>query len=411
MSLTMHGKILDMKTIGIIAEFNPFHKGHEYILKASREQFGADNIVVVMSGDYVQRGEPAVVDKYARTRMALSAGADLVLELPLCFATGSAQYFARGAVAALIHCGAIDSILFGSECGDIDKLREPAAGCTPATASNAGKDTVIPAVPSDDDHNGRITPMEMRLSPNDLLAVEYLKALEYFGSDITPLTITRTGTSHNAAEPEGGYASASALRQMLADDRIRIEDLQEYMPGYAYDILSEYMSDKTPVTADRYSDLLIYKLLQKRTEGYAKYFDVYDDLSDKIISMLEEYSSFTAFINSLKSKDISYSHISRALLHILLDVKKDTVEILTKGYGYCPWLRIPGLRKDSPVLNAIKKAADRPLLSKLADADKQLDPALLPILDNDISASELYSYHSGGETGILSEYRRKIVIV
>ena len=108
-----------MNTIGIIAEFNPFHKGHENILKAAREQFGADNVVVVMSGDHVQRGEPAVMDKYARSKAALCAGADLVLELPVAFATGSAQYFARGAVSTLIHCGAVDGILFGSECGDI----------------------------------------------------------------------------------------------------------------------------------------------------------------------------------------------------------------------------------------------------------------------------------------------------
>ena len=296
-----------MNTIGIIAEFNPFHKGHENILKAAREQFGADNVVVVMSGDHVQRGEPAIMDKYARSKAALCAGADLVLELPVAFATGSAQYFARGAVSALIHCGAVDSILFGSECGDIGALKAMA------------KETAAP----EGDHDGHFTPTGERLPPNDLLAVEYIKALEYFGSDLTPLTITRIGTSHSAAAPEDGYASASALWQMLSSGDTCADKLREYMPAYGYDILSAYISEKKLLTPVTYSDGLLLKLLQGRSEGYSGYFDVFDDLSDKIGSKLEEYSSFTSFINSLKSKDISYSHISRALLHILLDIKKD----------------------------------------------------------------------------------------
>ena len=371
-------------------------------MKAAREIHGADHVIVVMSGNYVQRGEPAIIDKYARTQAALCAGADLVLELPTVFATGSAQYFARGAVSALINCACADALLFGSECGDTDMLKKL------ASENGSSGNNISGGI-----HDGRFTPQDLRLSPNDLLAVEYLKALEYFGSDMTPLTISRIGTSHNDTAASDTYASASALRQMLSTG---VSDpsgdpLSSYMPAYACDILSGYMSEKCFVSADDYSDALFNRLLQNRSEGYAGYFDVFEDLSDKMISKLEEYSTFTAFINCLKSKDISYSHLSRALLHILLGTKKSDVDILTHNYDYCPWLRILGIKKGSAVLNTIKRSARRPLLSKLADSDKLLDNTLLPILSNDITASELYSYYSNKKGGFISEYRRGIAVL
>ena len=372
-------------------------------MRAARDIYGADHVIVVMSGDHVQRGEPAVMDKYARAKAALYAGADLVLELPAAFATGSAQYFARGAVSALINCACVDAILFGSECGDIAGINAMASG---DYVSEAGAPT---GSGTGSAHSGRFTPPACRLSPNDLLATEYLKALEYFRSDITPLTIKRTGTSHNDNKPGDSYASASALRHMLTNSVS--ENLSAFMPEYACDILSGYISDKRLVTADMYSDVLFCKLLQNRALGYAEYYDVFDDLSDKIISKLEEYSSFTAFINILKSKDISYSHLSRALLHILLGIKKSDIGILTQDYSYCPWLRILGLKKDSAVLSMIKRSAKRPLLSKLADSENLLDIALLPILSNDISASEMYGYYSNKKSGFISEYRRGIALM
>lgn len=395
-------------------------------MKAAREVYDADHVIVVMSGDHVQRGEPAIIDKYARARAALCAGADLVLELPMVFATGSAQYFARGAVSALISCACVDALLFGSECGDTDMLKKLASenacvsgGCPAGNTSgdNIPGDSSANSISGDNIpggiHDGRFTPQQQRLSPNDLLAVEYLKALEYFGSDTIPLTVSRIGTSHNDKAASDTYASASALRQMLsagAADSVQ-NTLSSYMPAYACDILSGYLSDRCIVTANAYSDALFGRLVQNRTAGYAGYFDVFDDLSDKIISKLEEYSSFTSFINSLKSKDISYSHLSRALLHILLGAIKSDVDILTQNYDYCPWLRILGLKKDSAVLSMIKRSAKRPLLSKLADSENLLDSALLPILSNDISASEMYSYYSNKKSGFISEYRRGIALM
>jgi len=401
-----------MKTIGIIAEFNPFHTGHEYIMKAAREVYCADQLVVVMSGDHVQRGEPAIIDKYARAKAALCAGADLVLELPMVYATGSAQYFARGAVSALINCACVDALLFGSECGSIDILKELAFRNT--AADKAISDETLSGLSSATGiHDGHFTPNELRLSPNDLLAVEYLKALEYFGSDIIPLTIPRIGTPHNETMASDTYASASALRQMLStgDADSAGNMISAYMPEYACDILSGYISSRQLLTVDAYSDALFTVLLQNRPAGYAGFFDVFDDLSDKIISKLEGFSSFTAFINSLKSKDISYSHLSRALLHILLGIKKSDVDLLSQYYDYCPWLRILGLKKDAGILSLIKRSAKRPLLSKLADSDKLLDSNLLSVLATDISASELYSYHSKKKSGFVSEYRRGIVIL
>ena len=397
-----------MKTIGIIAEFNPFHKGHEHIIREAREHFGAESVIVVMSGDYVQRGEPAVIDKYARTRMALTAGADIVLELPVAFATGSAQYFARGAVSALLHTGVTDGILFGSESGEIPGTE---AGNRDSSAA-------------DDLHTGNCTPMDERLSPNDLLAAEYIKAIQYFNADITPLTIPRKAVSHTDDLPKDGFASASAIRRMLTgasaditDDPScisaadRSESIKEFIPSYAPDILRAYLADKKTLSPDRFSDMLFSSLIRERSKGFADYFDIFPDLSDKICGKLEAYKGFTSFIDALKSKDITYSHLSRALLHILLNIKKDDVEILRSKYDYCPWLRILGLNRESTLPSILRSSAGCSIISRLADAKDVLDADASALLEKDIAASDLYCHAADKKGGFVSEYRRGIVVI
>ena len=410
----LSSKIISMNsinTIGIIAEFNPFHKGHEHIINEARQHFGASHVIVIMSGDYVQRGEPAIIDKYARTKMALTAGADMVFELPTAFASGSAQYFARGAVSALINCTCVDALLFGSECGRIEILKELASGNTVADeamsdepANGCSSPTVV--------HDGRFTPRELRLSPNDLLAVEYIKAIEYFGADITPLTIPRRAVSHTDVLPKEGFASASAIREMLCGSfSDGPNDIKEFIPSYAFDMLETYMAEKQPLSPGSFSDMLFSTLIRERSGGYADYFDIFPDLSDKIRTKLESYKDYTSFINVLKSKDISYSHLSRALLHILLDIKKEDVDMMRDKYGYCPWLRLLGLKRESTLPSGLRSSACRSIISRLADAKDILEPDALALLKKDIAASDLYCYTANKNGGFVSEYRRGIVIL
>ncbi len=377
-------------------ECNPFHNGHEHIITAAKEQFGADHVIVVLSGDHVQRGEPAIMDKYARTDCVLHAGADLVLELPVALATGSAQYFARGGVSALLHTGVVDALLFGSECGDISALQAQTDSLTD-TAS---------------DHSGRHIAMEDRLSPNDLLAAEYVKALDFFTSRVCVHTIARQGASYHDTDLTQEYASASGLRRLLHDNEDSPESAQSYMPSYANDALTNYCYDHRLMFPEYYSDLLFYALLREQANGYTAYFDVFDALSQKIRAKLGDYSDLLSFLQLLKSKDIAYSHLSRALLHILLGITKEQVSQLTDLYEYCPYLRILGLRKDaSDLLHAVKENADRPLLSKPADARTILSPVACSLLEQDIFASTLYAKIASKNGGIVSEYRRSPIIL
>ncbi|MBR1471112.1 MAG: nucleotidyltransferase family protein [Lachnospiraceae bacterium] len=440
-----------MKTIGIIAEFNPFHNGHAHLLDAARRQFGADHIIVIMSGDHVQRGEPALLDKYARTRMALEAGADLVLELPVPFAAGSAQYFARGAVSALLHTGMVDSILFGSECGDITLLYAASAGHSAPQNAAAGQCAISmaePPVPESQRHTGCTIPMAERHSPNDLLAIEYLKALDFFHSDISVETIPRAGAGYHAPLPAGGFASASALRAAFlkapcfvfpgssasrqmsdtvsvpkqqhaqpptdpAQPSVSPEEISLYMPAASYRLTAEYTQTKRLLTFADYSDLIYYALLSHAQEGLTAYFDVYDDLSQKILAHLEHYADVLSFISMLKSKDIAYSHLSRALLHILLHIRTEHVQTLIDEYNYCPYLRLLGFCRNSSaaLLHGVKANADRPILSKLADAKQLLKPSALAQLKRDIFASALYAKTASKKGGPTNEYRQKIIIL
>ena len=215
-----------MKIVGIIAEFNPFHNGHRRIFEKARES-GADHIVVVMSGDYVQRGLPAITDKFTRCAYALDQGADLVLELPIYYSLGSAEFFASGAISVLNHLGCVDTLLFGSEYEDISTtmevakilLEEPVEytnqlkkaskeGLSYPAARQKALTSVLPSLSDKSD---------LIVSPNNILGIEYTKALLRSGSTIGPMTISRSdnGYSSTVLPSEGSFASATSIREIL----------------------------------------------------------------------------------------------------------------------------------------------------------------------------------------------------
>ena len=367
-----------MKIVGIIAEFNPFHNGHAYCIKKAKEITGADYVIVVMSGDYVQRGEPAIMNKYIRTKTALLNGVDLVFELPTALSCGSAQYFARGSVSLLHHLGCVDNIVFGSESGNLEFL-------------STGNPT----------------------TPNDILGSEYLKALQLFHSNITPVILPRIGTDYHDLEHEkatdyGKICSATYLRKKL----FLSYDIAGLVPETSCNDYMTYAENNRYLDFDSLSDLLFYKLNELQGKGYADFFDVYEDLSCKIALNLEKYVSATEFRMMLKSKDIAFSHLSRALLHIVLNITKEDITILQE-MNYCPFLRILGFRKDSiKLLSLMKENCSRPLISKLADAPSHLSTEALSVLKKDISASHLYNRLAQKNAAcIQNEYRRQIIII
>ncbi|MCR5846838.1 MAG: nucleotidyltransferase [Lachnospiraceae bacterium] len=411
-----------MKVAAIIAEYNPLHNGHEFQIKRARQMTGADFVIVIMSGNFTQRGVPAVVDKYQRTKMALNAGADIVLELPLYYACSSAEYFASGAVNLLKDLGVVDYLVFGSECGDIKILTEIAdvlinrkkeLSDTIHTLVREGMSypaarvrAVEEAIPNSYEH------VEAMNYPNNILGFEYIRALKQFESNIIPVTNLRIGAGYHDRMIDNPICSSLAIRSSL-DETNDLERIRSQVPFHVYKILEEQYNKTFPVLNKDISSILKYKLLLDEGKGYEEYVDISSDFSNKIINNLNKYDTYSQFCDLLKSKDITYVRVARNLLHILLNIKKDSMQKY-KEEGYIFYARMLGFKKDSnELLSAIKQNSCIPLISKLADARNQLTPIGMEMLETDIQAAHIYDTIVSEKFGIptVSEFSREIVII
>lgn len=434
-----------MKIAAIIAEYNPFHKGHEFQIKETRRITGADYILIVMSGDFVQRGTPALCNKYLRTRMALENGADVVLELPSLYATSSAEYFAQGGVSLLDKLGVIDYLSFGSECGDIRLItncakellfteqqeKQISALVAQGVSFPLARQQVFlemlhtnsgTASSSSDDIAALLS------SPNNILGLEYCKSLLALNSNIQPVTIRRKGSEYHdniLSEDNFHFASASAIRHAIYD---KSSDYLCHLPDSVASLFEEHKILDTFITEDDFSLLLYYKLLSEQKAGFTGYLDCSVELSNKIKKYLPEYRSYSQFCDLLKSKNLTYTRISRTLLHILLN-RKTPVSYsvpMPQRTLTVPYARLLGFRKDaSEVLSAIKKNSSIPLISNVADAMTLLTEDGFSMLSQDIYACDIYeavysqkvnsAYGNGNFNSLkkepLNEYKQSPVIV
>ena len=405
---------LYMKAVGLVTEYNPFHNGHLYHLNKAMEITGADISVAVMSGDFVQRGEPAVLDKYTRTSMALSSGVNLVVELPVNYAVSSAESFATGALKVLDHIKA-DSIAFGSESGDIEGLSELAhilcdnedmlyKEISKYTANGisyaAARQKTVEKLTDKDT-------AEMLTSSNNILAVEYLKAIIKNKYAIKPYTIKRQGDSYNDTDIRSEYASATALRENLKADNI-----SEYIPVKAGLILSSntnyiYPDDITEALFTRLLDILFISSYDKNAfiENVMQYPDVskeiagrlYKSAMDMITRTVPQRSeskdnwafSFGSLCEHIKTKEVPLSRIKRALVRITLGLDKKHME----KYANEPYIRVLGFdKKGQEYLSYIRKTVEVPLITKTADYKEML-------LD-DIHAANIYNMIVAGKYGV-----------
>ncbi len=407
-----------MNVTGIIAEYNPFHNGHLYQIQKVREN-GADYIVVVMSGDFLQRGVPAMMDKYARAKMALQNGADLVIELPALYATGSAWYFARGGVSLLDKLNVIDTICFGCESDTPQSILQSADIL--AKESDDFKREMQKALKA-----GNSFPKARELAlkkianikypsdlsnPNNILALEYCLALKERNSNISPYPIKREGSSyHDTALTAGNNPSASAIRELLMASPCH-DKLISYVPQSVYDILTSGYNKQYPICQNDFSSLLKYKILLEGNNGFEKFGDISASLSDKIIKYSNQFTTFDSFCQLLKSKDITYSRISRSLIHILLHITQEQYNYY-KSHDYTYYARILGLKKEaSPLLSQIKKKTSIPLISKLADSAGLLSDEAQSLFELDILSSHIYEsvVSERYQTAFQNEYTRQII--
>ena len=403
-----------MKAVGLVTEYNPFHNGHLYHLNKAMELTGADISVAVMSGDFVQRGELAVLDKYTRASMALNSGVNLVVELPVNYAVSSAESFAAGALKVLDYIKA-DSIAFGSESGDIERLSKLAhvlcdnedtlyKEISKYTANGisyaAARQKVVEKL-TDKDTAAMLT------SSNNILAVEYLKAVIKNNYAIKPYTIKRQGDSYNDTDIRSEYASATALRGNLKADNI-----SKYIPVKAGLILSSntnyiYPDDITEALFTRLLGILFASSYDKNVfiENVMRYPDVnkeiagrlYKSAMDMITRTVPQGAeskdngafSFGSLCEHIKTKEVPLSRIKRALVRITLGLDKKHME----KYANEPYIRVLGFdKKGQEYLSYIRKTVEVPLITKIADYKEML-------LD-DIHAANIYNMIVAGKYGV-----------
>lgn len=401
-----------MKVTGIIAEYNPFHNGHLYQLTEARKKTDADFIIVVMSGDFMQRGTPAIINKWERTRMALSGGADLVLELPCVFATASANMFALGGISLLARTGVVTDLCFGAETDSITDFLTLAKFLNeePDFFKNALKNELktgisFPAARSSALSAEASLPLsseKLLSSPNNILGIEYCKALFALSSSIKPHIIKREGSGYNDREvnKQDRFASASAIRTVLLNPSKgrSSSDLSSFLPASSLDILKNSKNKLAFLSENDFSLLLHYQLLREMDLGFSSYSDVSKDLSNRIKNRISGFTSWSDFALSLKTKELTYTRINRALTHILLGITDDNFLFAKSNLPL--YLRILGFSKNaSLLLSSIKHNSSIPLISKLADAKNSLSDASYDMLKADIFASDVYRTVKTAKTG------------
>ncbi len=411
-----------MKIAGIIAEYNPFHNGHKYHIEQTRKITGADFIIVVMSGNFTQRGTPAIIDKYSRTRMALENGADMVIQLPSCYACGSAEYFADGAIALLDKLGCVDYVCFGSECGDIELLRpiaeilatEPddyremlkAELKNGATFPRARNRALIHCIPSFAENENIIG------SPNNILGIEYMKSIIRRGSKITPVTIQRTGSDYHSQRFSQQYSSSLALRHSI-DTQDSLDMIRGQVPENVFGIMEENYKKTYPLFPRDFSAMLKYKLLVEEKNGYTDFVDINEDLSDRILKVLYQSYDYEQMCDILKTKNITYARVSRLLCHILLNLRKDDMQEY-KENGTVFYARVLGFRDDDKGLfKKIQKSSSIPLITKVTDGKKLESEAGRKQFEQDILASHIYEsiVASKYDCPMQNEYQRPVITI
>ncbi len=354
-----------MKIAGVICEYNPFHNGHKYQIDVLKKDF--DAIVCVMSGSFVQRGDVAVFDKWTRAKAALLSGADLVIELPVSYSVSSAQGFCEGGIRILDSLGVIDAVSFGSECGDIEKLSECAKimADEPPEVSRQIKKFVNDGLAFPKARSlayKGILDTELVFHPNNILAIEYISALEKIGSSIKPITITRKAVGYHDLRAKGEFASATLLREKLSKD----EDILEFSPfdfkGYErYDL-------------NRLTNIFKYKLMTQGAAAFDGISDMESGLANRFLKAIDK-ESISEIIDFVKTKRYTRTRLQRIVVSMLLGLRD--------GFKNPEYIRTLGMTENGKkVLSEMKNTCSLPIINKVADFKSD---AILP----DILATNL----------------------
>ncbi len=395
-----------MKTVGITAEYNPFHNGHLYHLQRSRELTGADCTVVVMSGNFTQRGEPAVIDKWARAEMALLAGADLIVELPVPYAMGSAEFFAYGAVKLLDSLNTVDFICFGSEAGNIKKLSDVAEMLVDepddyrsALRNLLSEGLSFPAARQKAisqyarEKFGKDALSSTLKSPNNILGIEYLKALLRLNSKITPVTIGRLGSSYNSTELSGEYSSATSIRKVLKTNTWHYaRKLLEFsMPARTLSILErEIELGRGPVFPSDFEDVIISLLRRMPNDMIKKLPYMEDGLENRFSAAAGKAGTLEELMQLVCTRRYTATRIQRILFSLLIGLNKEKFDHFN-SLGGPAYIRILGFSPTGRyLLSKIRGKTKLPVVTKTAGFKNSDFPGVSEMLALEADSADQY---------------------
>lgn len=421
-----------VKVAGIIAEYNPFHQGHRYHIEETRRKTGAEYVVVVMSGDYVQRGEPAVTDKYMRTRMALLGGADVVLEIPVVYATASAEYFATAGVKLLDQLGCVDVLSFGSEWATVDMYRpfvnilteEPEeycnflkqrlqSGCSyPEARSRALIDLWnVPKVNTPGRFRG-VSCQDMGSNlerflkePNHILGLEYMKCLQRIGSGMESVAIRRRGSAYHDNSMQGTFSSATAIRGCLrgmqqdAETEEKKQSLAQALGENVGDLLF-YIKKGETVSWDDLKPVLDY-LMVMQPQLTEHTFGMEKELTFRMQKMYSQEASFEELVVKMHAKNRTDTALKRALLHMILQIG-DWDFLKTAAEIPVPYARVLGFRKNAaPLLKAMRANAGIPVIQRPVQGQQMFADGTQEkmLFQTDLRASNLYESIAARKAG------------
>lgn len=377
-----------MKVAGLITEYNPFHKGHLYHIEQTKKVTGADTVIAVMSGNFVQRGAPAIMPKHLRTKCALLSGISAVMELPVCYAVSSAEYFSMGAVSLLDKLGCVDAVCFGSECGEIQILEEIAdiLAEEPDDYKASLKDALKAGLSFPLARQQALKQYAGILSaPNNILGIEYLKALKRLDSPIKAYTIRRAGAGYHDTAISHDFSSASAIRANIDTPSV----MERQIPKDCLAAIQDAYRQKFPIQSNDFSLLLKVRLLSETADSLTRYADVNPELANRIVNCRNHFLNLEQFCELLKTKELTYSRISRALFHILLEITRQDMANYGQA-GRIFYARMLGFREaDAALLGLIKRKSQIPVITRLSQK-KLLDFPGSSMLNTDIYAADLY---------------------
>ncbi len=382
-----------MITTAFIVEYNPFHNGHKLHLEKSKQLTNATHCIGIMSGNFIQRGGPALFDKWNRASLAVRNGVDLVIELPVLFASQSSEIFAKGSISILNQLNVVDNLVFGSESNDAKSLYSIAhiLANEGEVLSNSIKENLklgLPYPKARENALKSISKVDLSTSSNDILGLEYIKQLILQKSSIKPHTIGRKGSTYNSTDLSGQICSATAIREKLKTGSY--DNLRDFIPISTYNAVKTAVYENVIAHDEAFFDFIRYSIISN-PDRLSEIFDISEGIHNKIYKSALYSSTLSDLTNSIKSKRFTYTRIKRILFNILLEITKADMNSIISCASPAPYVRVLAFnQKGTELLNLIKKTSSIPIVNKVSTFIPETDIQKL-CFTYDTKATRIYN--------------------